>query len=147
MKVILREDVDGLGRTGDLVDVKDGFGRNYLVPRKLAVRADAKSIKSVDHAKRQTLAAGQRRLQSIKDLAAKIEATSITLSHASGDGEKLFGSVTSREIHVALLEQGIDVDRRIIHLEEPIRSVGIFSVPVKLHPEVEAAVKLYVVAK
>jgi large subunit ribosomal protein L9 len=145
MQVILLEDVPSLGKIGDLVKVSDGYGRNYLIPQKKAMPATEKSIHALDHQKRQ---AQQRITKTKKDaerLAQQIEAFSCTLTKPIGESGRLFGSVTSMEIEAVLKEGGMEVDRKKILLEEPIKSLGMYTVPVKLHPEVTAHLKVWVV--
>jgi large subunit ribosomal protein L9 len=145
MQVILLEDVPSLGKIGDLVKVSDGYGRNYLIPQKKAMLATEKSIQALEHQKRQVQ---QRMTKTKKDaerLAKKIEAFSCTLVKPVGESGKLFGSVTSMEIEAVLKEGGMEVDRKKIQLEEPIKSLGMYTVPVKLHPEVTAHLKVWVV--
>ncbi|OGP70876.1 MAG: 50S ribosomal protein L9 [Deltaproteobacteria bacterium RBG_16_50_11] len=145
MQVILLEDVPSLGKIGDLVKVSDGYGRNYLIPQKKAMPATDKSIHALEHQKRQV---EQRITKAKKDaerLAQKIEGFSCTLTKPVGESGRLFGSVTSMEIEAVLKEGGMAVDRKKILLEEPIKSLGMYTVPVKLHPEVTAHLKVWVV--
>lgn len=145
MHVILLEDIPSLGKVGDRVKVSDGYGRNYLVPQKKAILGTEKDLKSVEHQKRQV----QVRLEKAKKDAEKevqqIEQLSCTFAKTVGESGKLFGSVTSMEIEEFLKENGITVDRKKILLEEPIKNVGVFTVPIKLHPEVTAHLKVWVV--
>jgi large subunit ribosomal protein L9 len=145
MQIILLEDVPSLGKIGDVVKVSDGYGRNYLIPQKKAMPATDKSIHALEHQKRQV---EQRITKTKKDterLAQKIESFSCTLTKPVGESGRLFGSVTSMEIEAVLKEGGIEVDRKKILLEEPIKSLGMYTVPVKLHPEVTAHLKVWVV--
>ena len=145
MQVILLEDVPSLGKVGDKVKVADGYGRNYLLPRKKAILATEKSVKALEHQKRLI----QQRIGKMKKDAARIaqeiEKLSCTFAKAVGESGKLFGSVTSMEIEDYLKANGIQVDRKMIHLEEPIKNLGMFTVPVKLNPEVTAQLKVWVV--
>jgi large subunit ribosomal protein L9 len=145
MHVILLEDIPSLGKVGDRVKVSDGYGRNYLIPQKKAVLATEKDLKAVEHQQRQV----QVRLEKAKKDAEKevqqIEQLSCTFAKTVGESGKLFGSVTSMEIEEFLKENGIAVDRKKILLEEPIKNVGVFTVPIKLHPEVTAHLKVWVV--
>jgi len=145
MQVILLEDVPSLGKVGDQVKVSDGYGRNYLIPKKKAILATEKSLKVLEHQKRQVQ---QRMGKAKKDagkIAQQIETLSCTFVKTVGESGKLFGSVTSMEIESYLKENGIDVDRKKILLEEPIKNLGMFTVPIKLHPEVTAQLKVWVV--
>ena len=145
MQVILLEDVPSLGKVGDLVKVSDGYGRNYLLPKKKAIFATEKNLKAMEHQK--TLV--QQRLGKVKKdaerLAQQIEKLSCTFAKPVGESGKLFGSVTSMEIEAFLKENRIEVDRKKILLDEPIKNIGAFTIPIKLHPEVLANLKVWVV--
>jgi large subunit ribosomal protein L9 len=147
VQIILNEDVPNLGRTGDVVKVRPGFARNYLFPRKLAVEASQKSLRAFEHHKR--IALGKREAQKTEaaDLKRRIEALSITIGAHAGEEGKLFGSVTNIDIERALREKGFVIERRKIHLAEPIKQLGEFTVPVRLQPEVEASLKVEVKAE
>jgi large subunit ribosomal protein L9 len=145
MQVILLEDVSSLGKAGDLVKVSDGFGRNYLIPQKKAILATEKSIKTLEHQKRLVQHRMAKVKKDVQRIAQEIEALSCTFAKSVGESGKLFGSVTTMEIEAYLKENGIDVDRKKIHLEEPIKSVGMFTVPIKLHADVVANLKVWVV--
>jgi large subunit ribosomal protein L9 len=145
MQVILIEDAPALGKAGDTVKVSDGYGRNYLIPRKKAILATEQGIKILEHQKREI----QQQLGKVKKdvgrIAEQIEKLSCTFAKTVGESGKLFGSVTSMEIESYLKENGIDVDRKKILLEEPIKNLGMFTIPIKLHPEVTAHLKVWVV--
>jgi large subunit ribosomal protein L9 len=147
VQIILNEDVPNLGRTGDVVKVRPGFARNYLFPRKLAVEASQKSLRAFEHHKR--IALGKREAQKTEaaDLKRRIEALTITIGAHAGEEGKLFGSVTNIDIERALREKGFVIERRKIHLAEPIKQLGEFTVPVRLLPEVEASLKVEVKAE
>jgi len=144
MRVILKSTVDNLGDTGDIVDVKPGYGRNYLIPRGLAVAASAGSEQQLAHQKRIAEGLRKKQLQGAEELAARLAETSVTIRREAGEDDKLFGSVTKRDIAEALAEEGIEIDRRTIELDDTIRAIGLFSVPVKLHRDVTGSVKVYV---
>jgi large subunit ribosomal protein L9 len=147
MQVILKEDVEKLGTMGQVVEVKRGYARNYLLPRDLAIEATARNLKQLDHKKR-TVSDKIKKLQKeSQSLADRLAQVSITLYHSAGEEDKLFGSVTSMEIAEALKEQGIELDKRKIALEEPIKRLGEYKVPVKLAGGVSAEVKVTVFAK
>jgi large subunit ribosomal protein L9 len=146
MEIILTENVEGLGTIGDQVNVKPGYGRNYLVPRGLAVAANTRNVKEMEHQKRQLERKVQKVTQAAELLKAKIEAVSCVLTHRAGEEGKLFGSVTSMEIEAKLAEAGVEIDRKKIQLAEPIRSLGEHEVPVKLDAGVVATIKISVVA-
>ncbi len=145
MKVILRANFDQLGKIGDLVEVKDGFANNFLFPRAIAYPANKGSIRALAEEKKQLSKKRMKELEAAKTLASEIDKVSVTIPVKVGDEDKLFGSVTAQMIADALKEKGFDIDKRKFELEEPIRSLGIFNVPVKLHPEVTAVVKTWVV--
>lgn len=147
MKVILKEDVPKLGKTGDIVTVSDGYGRNYLLPRGMAAPASSRSLKEVEHEKKVIQNRLERQRQESLELARRLETVTCTLARRVGEEDKLFGSVTARDIEGALQSHGILVDRRKILLEEPIKKLGEYTVPVKLHPEVTGMVKVNVVAE
>ena len=145
MQVILIEDVSSLGKMGDLVRVSNGYARNYLIPQKKAALATEKNVKVLEHQKREV----QQRMGKVKKdmekVVQQIEKLSCTFAKTVGESGKLFGSVTSMEIESFLKENGIDVDRKKIQLEEPIKNLGMFTVPVRLHPDVTAHLKVWVV--
>ena len=146
MQVILREDIDNLGKIGDLVKVADGYARNFLVPAKKAIEATPNNVHAMDHAKKMV----SDRIRKLKKEAAAdadvIKALAITIKAKSGEEGKLFGSVTSMDIAEAMKAQGVTVDKRKIVLDEPIKRLGDFTVTVKLHADVTAEFKLSVVA-
>lgn len=145
MKVILQEDVPHLGQTGEIVKVKDGYARNYLVPRGLAVVADERNMKQLEHNQRIAQARAAKVVAAAREMAEKLATVAISIRRESGEEGKLFGSVTNRDIAEALAADGFEVDRRMIDLDEPLRSIGVFTVPVKLHTEVHTQVKVYVI--
>ncbi len=145
MKVILQEDVANLGTTGQVVEVADGYGRNFLLPRSLAVLADERNTRRTEHVKRLAAARQTKVLASARELAAKITGTAVTIKRQAGAEDKIFGSVTNQDVQEALASQGVEVDRRNIVLAEPIRNIGVFQVPVRVHKSVEASVKVYVI--
>ncbi len=145
MQVILLENVPSLGKTGDLVKVSDGYGRNYLIPKKKAVLATDKSLKVIEHQKRQIQQRVDKTKKDAEKMAQRIETLSCTFARTVGESGKLFGSVTSMDIENYLKENGIEADRKKISLEEPIKNLGMFTVTIKLHPEVTAHLKVWVV--
>jgi len=146
MKVILIENVEKLGNIGDLVNVKPGYARNFLLPRKCAVEANPGNVKEFEHQQRQA----QRKLEKLTHeselVKKKIEALSCVVSHRASDDGKLFGSVTNMELAEKLVAAGLEIDRKRIVLAEPIRSLGVHSVPVKLDAGVVATLKVTVEA-
>lgn len=147
MQVILREDIDKLGKIGDLVKVADGYARNYLVPNKKAIEATPKNLNAMDHAKKMV----SDRIRKLKKEAAAdadmIKALAITIKAKSGEEGKLFGSVTSMDIAEAMKAQGVGIDKRKIILDEPIKRLGDYTITVKLHADVTADFKLTVIAE
>jgi large subunit ribosomal protein L9 len=145
MKVILRQDFEQLGRVGDVVEVKDGYARNYLIPRKIAYQATQSSIRQLDEEKKQQAKRLDKEKHQSEKLAAELEKVSVTIQMKVGEDDKLFGSVTSQMIVDALKEKGFPLDKRQIELEDIIKALGIYSVDVKLPGGVVAKVKVWVV--
>jgi len=145
MKVILMENVPSLGRAGDVVQVAAGYGRNYLIPRNLALEATPGNLQNLERQRKSFVQRADKTKETASTLATKIDSLSCTLARPAGGNEKLFGSVTSMDLQEFLSEQGIPVDRRKIFLPNPIKTLGSFSIPVKLHPEVTAQLKVNVV--
>jgi large subunit ribosomal protein L9 len=147
MKVILKDDIEKLGTTGEVVEVKPGFGRNFLIPRNLAVEATPAQLKSIDLIRKQKDLRDQKKHRASLSEKEKLEAISVTASVQVGEEDKVFGSVTSQTVAELLAAAGHPIDRRKIHLEEPIKELGLFTVPVRLGHEVTAEIKLWVVKK
>ncbi len=147
MKVILQETVEGLGHVGDLLDVSDGFARNYLLPRRKALEASSRNVKALEHVKRVSAEKARKEKLQIESVAKKISAVSLTVTAQVGKDDKMFGSVTVKDIVEGLAEHGFEVDRRRIQLAQPIKELGTFTVPVKLHRDVTASVSVMVVKK
>jgi len=147
MKLILREDVPALGKTGDVVDVRRGYGRNFLVPQGKAVMATRAKLRELEHERGVALTAQAKRNTLARGVADKLNAQSLTIARKVGETEKLFGSVTALDVAEALAAQGVALDRHLIHLPEPIKSLGQFEVEVKLHGGITAKVKLTVIAE
>jgi large subunit ribosomal protein L9 len=147
VQVILSEDVPNLGRTGDVVKVRSGYARNFLLPRRLAVEANTRNLQAFEHDKRIALAKRERQKTQALTVKERIEALNLVIRANAGEEGKLFGSVTNIDIERALREKGFDIDRRKINLPEPIKQLGDFAVPVKLEAEVEASLKLQVAAE
>jgi large subunit ribosomal protein L9 len=147
MRVILRDDVEKLGTAGEVVTVRDGYGRNYLLPRGLAAPATEKDVARLEH-ERRTITARQAKLQKeLQGQADKLAQVSVSIAQAVGEGDKLYGSVTSRDIADALKEQGVTVDSKKIQLGEPIKTLGLTEVPIRLGANVSATIKVWVVKK
>jgi large subunit ribosomal protein L9 len=145
MEVILREDVEKLGSRGQMVKVAAGYARNFLLPKRMAVPATEANKKIVEQERQAHLRKEAKLESEAADLGKLIGAVSITISQKAGDNDQLFGSVTSKDIAEALEKQGYSVERRKIALEEPIKTLGEFKVPVKLHREVTAEITVHVV--
>ncbi len=145
MKVILRQNYSQLGNIGDVVEVKNGFARNFLIPRSIAFRATEGNLKALEQEKIQLARKEEKVVQDSEKLAAQLGSVSLTITMKVGEDDKLFGAVTSQMISESLTEKGYSIDKRIIELEEPIKTLGIFEVPVKLHSKVSAKVKVWVV--
>jgi large subunit ribosomal protein L9 len=147
MRVILSCDVAGLGKTGDIVSVRDGFARNYLFPKKLALEATAGNLRVVEEQKKARELRQQKELNLAKELATKISNLSLTISVESKDDDTLYGNITELNISKAFEAEGLKIDKKKIRLEIPIDRLGIYQIPVQLHPQVLAKVKLWVVKK
>ena len=145
MKIILRQDHEKLGKIGDVVDVKDGFARNYLIPRNIGYAATPGNIQALEEEKKQVSRRQDKELHHAQKMSTELEKLSITLKVKVGEDEKLFGSVTSQMIADALEEKGMKLDKRLIDLPEPIKALGIYTVDVKLHANVAGKVKVWVV--
>lgn len=147
MQVILRDDVPNLGRPGDVVRVRPGYARNFLLPRNLAVEANPKNLRAFEHEKRLALARREaKRAESLK-VKDRLERLTIEIAARAGEAGKLFGSVTNIDIERALAAQGVSIDRRRIVLAEPIKELGEFAIPVRIDADVEASLKLKVAAE
>ena len=144
MKLLLKEDVDGLGFCGEEVEVKDGYGRNFLIPNGKALLATPNNLKAFNHQKRVVQAKVKKVTGIAQEVADKIRTVTIQIKKKMGDGGKMFGAVTAQEISDLLKAKGIDIDRRKIQIQEPIKKAGEYSIPAKLHPEVTAEIKLTV---
>jgi large subunit ribosomal protein L9 len=145
MRVILKKEVYNLGDAGDIVKVAPGYGRNFLLPRGLAIPASESNANQAAHERRMADAIKRKQLAGAKELGARVDGMAVSIRRESGPDDRLFGSVSNRDIADALKEEGIEVDRKAIHLDEPIRTIGLFTVPVRLHREVTASLRVYVI--
>lgn len=145
MKVILRKNFDQLGKVGDVVNVKDGYARNFLLPRQIAYQATEGNIRALEEEKKQILKRDAKELEEAQKLQVELEKVSVTIPVKVGEEEKIFGTVTSQMIADGLKEKGFDIDKRKIEIAEPIKALGIYSVAIKLHANVTATVKTWVV--
>jgi large subunit ribosomal protein L9 len=147
MKVILKENVESLGKLGDVINVSVGYARNYLIPKGLAIEASSKNVNALKHEQSLISKRAEKEKTKAESLRAKLENITCVIQRKVGEQEKLFGSITSKDIEKALIDQGIEVDRKSIHLEEPIKNLGKFSVMVKLYPGVSIEVTVIVEAE
>ncbi|MDP8230421.1 MAG: 50S ribosomal protein L9 [Candidatus Gorgyraea atricola] len=147
MKVILIEDVQKLGVMGEVIQVKEGYARNFLFPKDLAKPATGSNMKIIDEIKKKKIQALTKEKKEAEELKEKLSHVSCTVSVEAGDDDRLFGSVTTQDISKAFEEAGLSLDKRKIILEEPIKKLGVYHITVKIHPEVTGAVKVWVVKK
>jgi large subunit ribosomal protein L9 len=145
MEVILLQDVEGLGFAGDIVNVKPGYMRNFLAPRKLALRASKRNRAVAEEKKRVTQARLQRQEKVNIELAETLSNVEITIEMQVGEEERLFGSVTTQDIQKTLAEQGLTIDRHDVLLDEPIKALGVYSIPVKVSAELKPEIKVYII--
>jgi len=145
MKVILKQDYDPLGKIGEIVQVKDGYARNFLIPREIAISATPKNMKILEEDQKMAARRKDKDRRQAETLAEELEKVSLTATLAVGEEDRVFGSVTAQIIAELLKEKGYDIDKRKIHIEEPIKALGIYSVTVKLQAEVEAKIRVWVV--
>lgn len=144
MKVLLTQEVHNLGQKGDAVNVADGYARNYLLPRGLAVPATKENMNIMTQQKAQAAQRQQRLRQEAEELAARLNQVTVALTMKTGEGGRMFGSVTAQTIGEALAQQGVAVDKKKIELKEAIKALGTYTVAVKLHPEVTAHIQVVV---
>lgn len=147
MKVILLENVNNLGSTGDNVKVKDGYARNFLFPKKLAIEATALAVKAVEEKKKRDELKENKLVEDLKKVSERLKNISITIPMEAGEGDKLFGAVTSEAIIESLAKEKVTIDKKQVILDEPIKALGLHDVNIKLHREVTAQVKVWVVKK
>lgn len=147
MKVILQENVDNLGYVGDILDVKNGYARNYLLPRRKALVANPRSVKALEHAKRVTAQKAKKVEHGLKELAQKVSKVSLTIPVQTGKDNKLFGAVTAKDLEGALRAEGFDIDRRKIQLAHPLKELGTVTVSVKLFRDIVAPISVTLVKK
>ena len=145
MKVILKEDVKNLGKMGDIITVAEGHARNFLLPKKLAVEALTENIKALEHQKK-TIQEKAKKVKNVsQDLANRISSLTLSIKAKAGEEDKIFGSITSMDIAAALKNEGIDIDKKKISLEEPIKRLGSYAVSIKIHTEITAQLNISVV--
>ena len=145
MEIILRQAVENLGKPGDVVTVKNGFGRNYLLPRGFAFEATPGNLKRIAQERGRLEAAENERVETAQELAKRLEEVQLTFSARVGEEGKLFGSVTTGDIAEQLATQGFSIEKRLIDLHEPIKALGVYRVPVKLHADVKPEIRVWVI--
>ena len=145
MKVILKEDVKHVGKMGQIVDVADGYARNYLIPKGLVTKASTKNIKFLEHEKRIIQEKSKKIRNSAQDLASRISSLTISIKAKAGEEGKLFGSITTMDVAEALQKEGVEIDKKKISLEEPIKRLGSYTVNIKLHSDVSAPLNIQIV--
>ena len=146
MKLILQQEVKGLGKKGDIIEASEGYARNYLLPRKLAIPATAVNVNAVSQQKTAVIRRQQQLLDEVRVMAAQLAKVVVTVAVKTGEGGKLFGAVTAKDISDALArEHGIEIGKRKIELKEPIKMVGVYSAVIKLHAEISAQIQVKVV--
>ena len=145
MKVILRKDIETLGNIGDIVDVKEGYARNFLIPRKIAYTALDGNLKALEDEKKSIARKSEKELNAAEKVSTDLEKVSVTIPVQVGEEDKIFGSVTTQMIADALKEKDFDIDKRKIEIEESIKTLGIYNVNIKLHSNINASIKVWVV--
>lgn len=147
MRVILREDVPQLGHAGQTIEVKDGYGRNFLFPRNLAIPATKANLKAIGEIQKQKEVREKKQRREAEKVKDKIEKISLSFPVLVGEDEKIFGSITAGDISKQLEQEGVQVSKKMIHLEEPIKALGVYTVPIKIEKDVTAEIKVWVVKK
>ncbi|HHV74524.1 50S ribosomal protein L9 [Thermoanaerobacterium saccharolyticum] len=147
MKVILQKDVKGIGKAGDVVNVSDGYGRNYLLPRGLAIDATKSNINVLNEKKKAEEKKRQKEVEAAQEMAKKLSQESIVLKVKTGENGKLFGSITSKDIQDELNKKGYDIDKKKINLPDSIKTIGTYNVDIKIYPGIQAKVKVDVVGQ
>lgn len=147
MKIILKSDVKSLGQTGEVISVKDGYARNFLIPKGLALEANTKNIKALEHEKRKIQETAKKIISSAENLSSKLSDMTLIIKAKAGEEEKLFGSITAMDISEALKDHGIDIDKKRIQLEEPIKRLGEYLINMKIYQNVSAKLKVNVISE
>lgn len=145
MKVILKQNVESLGKIGEVIKVADGYARNYLIPKGLAVEASSRNVRMLEHDRAMVSRQAEKERKSAEALVQKISGVSVTIARRLGAQEKMFGSITAKDIAAALKDAGVEVDRKDIVLDEPIKALGDFPIKLKLYPGISAEFQLHVV--
>ncbi|WP_419161241.1 50S ribosomal protein L9 [Candidatus Palauibacter sp.] len=147
VEVILRKDVADLGLAGEMVSVRPGYARNYLIPQGIALAANEGNRRRFEEERRQIEQSAAREREAATQLASELEGRSITFVRRAGEGGRLFGSVTSADIAEELEKEGVSLDRRVIRMDDPIKDLGVYDIPLRIHPDVEPALKVWVIAE
>jgi large subunit ribosomal protein L9 len=147
VKIILTRDVSNLGKEGSTVEVKDGYARNFLLPNKLAFEATKDNLVKLEELKRTRLKQLELQKKSVIEIKQKIEALSVTITASTKDDDEIFGSITEGQILKALKEEGIELEKGKLELQAPIKKIGVYNLKVKLHPEVDANLRVWIVKK
>jgi len=147
MEVILNKDVEGIGKVGQVIKVKDGFARNFLIPNGLAIPVNSANLKKLEEEKQKKVLELEKIKKEAESLASKISGMSLTIPVLTQEEDKLYGSIGAVDILSALKEEGVDLGKDKLMLEEPIKALGIYEIPVKLHPEITVKIKIWVVKK
>ncbi len=147
MKIILTKDLENLGKAGSLVEVKRGYGRNYLLPHGLAVLATDKNVRRLEHEKAGILSRAAKHKTNMTAMAQKLSAIELSFKRKVGEAEKLFGSVTTKDVWEAIVAKGFELERKLVHLPEALKTLGKHIVEVKLHPEVTAKINVTIEAE
>jgi len=147
MELILNKDVDRIGKAGQIVKVKDGFARNFLLPNGLAMPVTSVNLKKLEQEKQQKVLQSEKIKREAEELKGKLARISLTIPVLTHEEEKLYASITAQDLAVALKEEGFDIDKSLIMLDEPIKALGIYEVSVNLHPEIPAKIKVWIVKK
>ncbi len=145
MKIILKEDFESLGKVGEVVEVKTGFARNFLIPKQVALQATPQNLRVIEQEKARNKIKLSKDKREAEVLAEQLKKVSLTANVQVGEEDKIFGAVTSQNISELLSAKGFEIDKRKIQLEDPLKALGVFEVPIKLHTEVEAKIKVWVV--
>ncbi len=145
MKIILKEDFESLGKVGEVVEVKAGFARNFLIPKQVALQATPQNLRVIEQEKARNKIKLSKDKREAELLAEQLKEVSLTANVQVGEEDKIFGAVTSQNISELLSSKGFEIDKRKIQLEDPLKALGVFEVPIKLHTEVEAKIKVWVV--
>jgi len=147
MKVILVKDVEKIGKLGEVVEVSDGYARNFLIPKDLAMNSSPENMRKIDNAKLKAARAIETETKTAQEFADKLSKVSCSVGVQVGPDDKLYGSVTPADIQKALLAEGFEIDKKLVTIETPVEKLGVYHVKIKVHPQVETTVKVWVVKK